>query len=153
MHVIGAKAVALAEALTNEFRAYQIQVIKNARTLGQALANGGVRLVAGGTDNHMMLTDLTGLGITGRDAENALGTAGITVNKNAIPFDRQGPTITSGVRIGTPAVTSRGMGEVEMENIGRAIVAVMKAPQNGQLLERVRREMLDLCAAFPIQRP
>jgi len=152
MHVIGAKAVALAEALTDDFRVYQMQVVKNAKALGHALAAGGVRLVAGGTDNHMMLTDLTGLGITGRDAEDALGTAGITVNKNAIPFDRQGPTVTSGVRIGTPAVTSRGMGEAEMELISRAIVGVMKAPGDEKLLERVRGEMRDLCSAYPLFR-
>lgn len=152
MHVIGAKAVALAEALSDDFKAYQVQVIKNARAISRQLADGGVRLVAGGTDNHMMLTDLTGLGITGRDAEEALGAAGITVNKNAIPFDRQGPTVTSGVRIGTPAVTSRGMGETEMERIGRAIVAVMKSPADDALLGRMRREMLNLCAAFPMQR-
>jgi glycine hydroxymethyltransferase len=151
MHVIGAKAVALAEALSDDFKAYQVQVIKNARTLSRRLADGGVRLVAGGTDNHMMLTDLTSLGITGRDAEEALGAAGITVNKNAIPFDRQGPTVTSGVRIGTPAVTSRGMGETEMDLIGKAIVTVMKNPDDKALLARVRREMLDLCTAFPMQ--
>jgi len=152
MHVIGAKALALAEALSEDFEAYQRQVVKNADTLGRTLSDGGVRLVAGGTDNHMMLTDLTGLGITGRDAEEALGTAGITVNKNAIPFDRQGPTVTSGVRIGTPAVTSRGMGEAEMKTIGQAIVSVMKASEDKALLERVRGEMLELCAAFPLQR-
>ncbi len=153
MHVIGAKALALAEALSDDFRAYQRQVVKNAGALGRTLSDGGVRLVAGGTDNHMMLTDLTGLGITGRDAEEALGTAGITVNKNAIPFDRQGPTVTSGVRIGTPAVTSRGMGQAEMEAIGQAIVSVIKASEDEALLKRVRGEMLDLCAAFPMQRP
>jgi len=151
MHVIGAKAVALAEAHSNDFRAYQERVIKNARTLGSHLSDGGVRLVAGGTDNHMMLTDLSGLGITGRDAEEALGEAGITVNKNAIPFDRHGPTVTSGVRIGTPAVTSRGMGETEMGHIGKAIVDVINHPGDELLLESVRRKMLDLCAAFPMQ--
>ncbi len=153
MHVIGAKALALAEALSDDFKAYQRQVVKNAVALGRTLSDGGVRLVAGGTDNHMMLTDLTGLGITGRVAEEALGTAGITVNKNAIPFDRQGPTVTSGVRIGTPAVTSRGMGQAEMQAIGQAIVSVMKASGDEALLQRVRGEMLDLCAAFPMQRP
>jgi glycine hydroxymethyltransferase len=150
MHVIAAKAVAFKEALSPQFKAYQQQVVDNAQTLAQTLMAAGLPLVSGGTDNHLMLADLTTWEITGKDAENALGRAGITVNKNAVPFDKRGPLITSGVRIGTPFVTSRGMGLQEMRRIGGLIIEVLKHPEDEGVLQDVRGQVDELCRAFPL---
>lgn len=150
MHVIAAKAVAFKEALSDEFKAYQGQIVKNARKLAQVLTEEGFRLVSGGTDNHMMLVDLTPQGITGKEAQEALDQAGITVNKNGIPFDTKGPTITSGIRIGTPALTTRGMKEEEMEIIGRLISSVLNNMGKEAVLESVRKEVKALCERFPL---
>ena len=152
MHVIAAKAAAFQEALSAEFKAYQIQTLKNAGALSEHLMAGGVDLVSGGTDNHMLLADLRNLGVTGKDAEAALGLAGITVNKNAVPFDTLGPAITSGVRIGTPAVTTRGMKEPEMALIAKMILDVFRNTKNEAVLEKVNRQTRELCEAFPIYR-
>lgn len=153
MHVVAGKAVAFAEALKPEFRAYQQQVIDNAQVLAKALVSRGYRLVSGGTDNHLMLVDLRGPegpGITGRVAENALHAAGITVNMNLIPFDPEKPMLTSGVRIGTPAVTARGFGAAEMESIAAWMDRVLRAPEDQSVQTEVRAEVLALCANFPI---
>jgi glycine hydroxymethyltransferase len=150
MHVIAAKAVAFKEALSPQFKVYQQQVVDNAQTLAQVLMSAGLPLVSGGTDNHLMLADLTSWEITGKEAEKALGLAGITVNKNAVPFDKRGPLITSGVRIGTPFVTSRGMGTEEMRRIGAMIVDVLKHPQDETVLQRTRSQVDELCRAFPL---
>ena len=150
MHVIAAKAVAFKEALKPEFKQYQQRVLDNARTLAEVLQSNGLPLVSGGTDNHLMLADLTSWKITGKDAEFALGKAGITVNKNTVPFDRQGPFITSGIRIGTPYITSRGIGVEAVKQIGAMIVSVLKHPDDNAVLERTRRQVSDLCSAFPL---
>jgi len=150
MHVIAAKAVAFKEALTDEFKLYQEQIVKNAKKLAAVLMEEGFRLVSGGTDNHMMLLDLTPQGITGKEAQEALDKAGITVNKNGIPFDTKGPTITSGIRIGTPALTTRGMKEEEMEIIGRLISTILKNPGSETVVEKVRKEVVALCERFPL---
>jgi len=150
MHVIAAKAVAFKEALSEEFKDYQRQIVKNAKKLAQVLMEEGFRLVSGGTDNHMMLVDLTPQGITGKDAQEALDRAGITVNKNGIPFDTKGPTVTSGIRIGTPALTTRGMKEEEMEIIGHFISTILKNIDNETVIERIRKEVSALCARFPL---
>ncbi len=154
MHVIAAKAVAFREALAPSFRDYQKHVVANAAALAAGLLAEGVDLVSGGTDNHMMLADLTRLGSTGKEAEAALGRAGITVNKNAIPFETRSPLVTSGIRIGTPAVTTRGMRRPEMETIARLIVAVLRAPGDETVIADSRREVHRLCEAFPLlERP
>jgi glycine hydroxymethyltransferase len=150
MHTIAAKAVAFKEALSPSFRSYQEQIVKNARTLATVLQQDGYRLVSGGTDNHLMLVDLTVRGITGKDAELALDEAGITVNKNAIPFDTKGPQITSGIRIGTPAVTSRGMREEEMTAIGRLMTRVLGNLASEEVRREVRQEVRSLCERFPL---
>ena len=150
MHVIAAKAVAFKEALSPEFKTYQQQIVKNAAHLAKCLMDQGVELVSGGTDNHMMLLDLTNLGITGKDAENLVELAGITVNKNTIPFDKNGPAVTSGIRVGTPTITSRGMKEPEMEIIANCLVGVLKNPQDQALIEKTRARVKDLCQSFPI---
>ena len=150
MHVIAAKAVAFQEALSPDFVEYQKQTVANAKALAKNLMDAGAKLVSGGTDNHMMLMDLTSTTVTGKDAQAALEAAGITVNKNAIPFDPKKPSIASGIRIGTPSVTTRGMKEPEMAFIASRIMKVLEAPQDTALLAGVRREVRDLCAAFPI---
>lgn len=150
MHTIAAKAVAFKEAEGDEFHRYQERTVANAQALAAALVAQGVDLVSGGTDNHMMLADLSGLEITGRDAEEALGQAGITVNKNAVPFDTRGPAVTSGVRIGTPYVTSRGMGTQEMRRIGELMVATLKQPGDTAAIAATRQAVRDLCAEFPL---
>ena len=149
MHVIAAKAVAFKEALTPEFKTYQEQIVKNAKALANALAERGFRLVSGGTDNHLMLVDLRGKGITGKEAEKALEDASITVNKNMIPFDPQKPFIASGIRIGTPAVTTRGMKEGEMEAIGGWISRVLEHPEE-TVKREVASEVKALCDRFPL---
>ncbi|MEO0235767.1 MAG: serine hydroxymethyltransferase [candidate division WOR-3 bacterium] len=150
MHVIAAKAVALKEAMTEEFRKYQEQIVKNAKTLAETLVSEGLRLVTGGTDNHLMLVDLRPFKITGNIAEKALERAGITVNKNTIPFDPEKPTVTSGIRVGTPAVTTRGMKEPEMVKIGKLISKVLKNPEDENVIASVRGEVQELCDSFPL---
>ena len=150
MHTIAAKAVALKEAKTDAFAAYQRSVVENAKVLAAELMDQGVNLVSGGTDNHLMLADVTSLDITGKEAEQALGKAGITVNKNAIPFDPQKPFITSGIRLGTPVLTSRGMGTNEMKIVSRLIVDVLKHPENETIIRQTRNSVQELCNAFPI---
>lgn len=150
MHVIAAKAVALKEALDDTFRTYQTNVIKNAKVLADHLMDGGVKLVSDGTDNHMMIADLRDLELTGKDAEDALGLAGITVNKNAIPFETLSPAITSGIRIGTPAVTTRGMKEAEMHTIATFIIDVLKDHKNEALLKQTKAQVRKLCESFPL---
>jgi glycine hydroxymethyltransferase len=150
MHVIAAKAVAFKLALTDEFKTYQQNVVTNAKTLSDSLMAHGVKLVSNGTDNHMMLVDLTSLNITGKDAEIALGRSGITVNKNSIPFETKSPQVTSGIRIGTPAVTTRGMKAPEMTMIADLIVAVLKNPYEETVIAKTRQKAHELCQAFPI---
>jgi glycine hydroxymethyltransferase len=150
MHTIAAKAVAFQEALTPEFRKYQKQVVVNARKLAGALKAHGFQLVSGGTDNHIILVDLTSKNVTGREAETALDAAGITVNKNSIPFETRSPQITSGIRIGTPAVTTRGMKEDDMTRIAGFIDRVLADPGNGRLLKAVCAEVRDFCRGFPL---
>ena len=150
MHIIAAKAVALKEALTDEFKQYQHQLVKNARTLAETLIAEGFRLVSGGTDNHLMLIDLTDKGITGMEGGAALDSAGITTNKNMVPFDPRKPAVTSGVRIGTPAVTTRGMKEGEMATLAEAIARVLEKPDDDATIAGVRAEVEALCRRFPL---
>jgi glycine hydroxymethyltransferase len=150
MHVIAAKAVALGEALKPDFRSYQKQVLENARTMAAVLAKRGVRIVSGGTDCHMFLIDLTPKGLTGKDAEAALGRAHITVNKNAIPNDPQKPAVTSGVRIGTPAMTTRGFRRPEAELLAGLIADVLDGAADDANLRRVANDVKALCARFPV---
>jgi len=152
VHIIAAKAVAFGEALREDFKEYQRQVLKNAKALAAELQEQGLRLVSGGTDNHLMLVDvwMEGKGTTGKDAEKALEAALITVNKNTIPFDQNKPFVASGLRIGTPAVTTRGMKEPEMRAIARLIAEVIHAPQSEDVRNKVKREVADLTAKFPL---
>lgn len=150
MHVIAAKAVAFKEAATPEFKQYQEQTLKNAKALAEALISFGFRLVSGGTDNHLMLVDLTNKGITGKQAEERLDQCGITVNKNAIPFDKQPPFITSGIRLGTPAVTTRGMKEPEMQLIAEMIAEILTHIDNETACRQVQQKALNLCQQFPL---
>lgn len=150
MHVIAAKAVAFEEALRPEFRQYQEQVIKNAKVLADELLSLGFDLVSGGTDNHLILVNLTKKGITGKEAEEALGKAGIVVNKNSIPFDKRGPKVTSGIRIGTPALTTRGFREDEMRTIARLINQVLDNPGSEEVINKVKNRVSELCESFPI---
>ena len=150
MHIIAAKAVALQEALQPEFREYQQQIVKNAKAMADELKNSGFRLVSGGTDNHLMLVDLTPKGVTGKDAQEALDRAAITVNKNGIPFDTKGPMITSGIRIGTPALTTRGMKENEMLLIASLIADVINHINDEQKIQAVAEEVKKLCSRFPL---
>ncbi|HEU4893581.1 MAG TPA: serine hydroxymethyltransferase [Vicinamibacterales bacterium] len=150
MHVIAAKAVCFKEALEPGFAAYQQQIVANAKRLAAGLANAGFRLVSGGTDNHLMLVDVFSKGLTGKVAEAALGKAGITVNKNAIPFDKNPPMVASGIRVGTPAVTSRGMGEPEMDAIAEYIARALASPEDDAVLNMVRSEVESLCRRFPL---
>lgn len=150
MHIIAAKAVAFKEAGTEAFRSYQQDVVRNAAALAEKLMEKGIELVSGGTDNHMMLADLSHLDITGKDAQHLLEEAGITVNKNSIPFETRSPRVTSGIRIGTPAITSRGMKAAEMEKIAEFIFRVLKNPEKRAVIAQVREEVRELCASFPI---
>jgi glycine hydroxymethyltransferase len=148
-HAIAAKAVAFKEALSPGFRDYQAQIVKNASALAGELINQGFRLVSGGTDNHLMLLDLRDQEYTGKDAEEALDKAGITANKNTVPFETRSPFITSGLRIGTPAVTTRGMKEPEMKQIGQWIGEALRNQGDGTLLARIKGEVRELCERFP----
>jgi glycine hydroxymethyltransferase len=150
MHVIAAKAVALLEALSPDFQAYQQQVVANARAMARTLQDRGHRVVSGGTDNHLFLLDLIGRDYTGKDADAALGGAHITVNKNAVPNDPLPPFVTSGLRIGTPAITTRGFGEPEARQVGGWIADVLDAMGDGTAIERVRAEVLTICRRFPV---
>jgi glycine hydroxymethyltransferase len=150
VHIIAAKAVCFQEAMQPEFRDYARQVVANAKVLAQSLADEGFRIISGGTDTHLMLVDVFSKGMLGSEAEKALGEAGITVNKNAIPFDTNPPMKPSGVRIGTPALTTRGMKEAEMRQIGRWIAEALLQRTDAAVLARVRKQVLDLCEAFPL---
>ncbi len=150
MHVIAAKAVGLKLAATTDFREYQARVVANAAVLAETLSEHGARLVSGGTDNHLLLVDVTPLGVTGREAERLLDEVGITVNKNAIPFDANPPNIASGIRIGTPATTTRGFGEGEMRQIGRLIVAAIAARDELSEQAKLAAEISAICASFPV---
>jgi glycine hydroxymethyltransferase len=150
MHIIAAKAVCFKEAAEPAFKEYQQQIAANAKRLAAVLSSAGYRLVSGGTDNHLMLVDVFSKGITGKAAEAALGKAGITVNKNAIPFDQNPPMVASGIRIGTPAVTTRGMREADMEVIGELIARALKTPDDDRALAVIRSEVQTLCRKFPL---
>lgn len=150
MHIIAAKAVAFQEALQPAFTEYQKRVVANGKRLAEVLSNLGYRLVSGGTDNHLMLIDLTSKGLTGKIAEEALGMAGITVNKNAIPYDTQKPSITSGIRVGTPAVTTRGIGPEHMETIGGFMHRALESVGNEAALGSIRSEVAEFCSGFPL---
>ncbi len=150
MHVIAAKAVALKEALTPDFKAYAEQVVRNAQALAAGLTDKGYKLVSGGTDNHLMLVDFTGTEMTGKVAEKALEDAGITVNKNAVPFDTRSPFVTSGIRIGTPATTTRGLKEAEMRQVAAWIDRALKNVDQEAELRSIRAEIKELCLRFPL---
>jgi glycine hydroxymethyltransferase len=150
MHIIAAKAVCFKEAMSEDFKAYQRQVVANAATLARVFVERGFDVVSGGTDTHLFLLDLTSKGISGKKAERALETAGITVNKNTVPFDQRSPFITSGIRVGTPALTTRGMKEPEMEAIAGLMCRVLEDPKNEDVLREVRAETSKLCEAFPL---
>jgi len=150
MHVIAAKAACFKEALEPGFTEYQQQIVANAKRLAAGLSSAGFRLVSGGTDNHLMLVDVFSKGITGKAAEAALGKAGITVNKNAIPFDQNPPMVASGIRVGTPAVTTRGMGEPEMTIVGDLIARALQTPEDDRALGMIRAEVQSLCRTFPL---
>ena len=150
MHVIAAKAVCFKEALEPGFKEYQQQIVANAKRLAAGLSSAGFRLVSGGTDNHLMLVDVFSKGITGKAAEAALGKAGITVNKNAIPFDQNPPMVASGIRVGTPAVTTRGLREAEMDIVGDLIARVLAAPDDAATLAAVKHDVEALCRRFPL---
>ncbi len=149
-HVVAAKAVAFGEALKPGFKTYIGQVVSNAKTLAEVLVGGGLRLVSGGTDNHLLLVDVTPLGLTGASAEEALEKAGVTCNKNAIPFDSKPPAVTSGIRLGTPALTTRGMKDTEMKTVGGLILEVFKNPEDAAHLARIRAQVEELTAQFPL---
>ncbi|MFN2463753.1 MAG: serine hydroxymethyltransferase [Candidatus Dormibacteria bacterium] len=152
-HIIAAKAVAFKEALTSDFKEYQGRILSNASALARALAISGLRLVAGGTDTHLVLADVTTVGLTGKQSETLLDEAGITVNKNTIPFDQNSPMVASGIRVGTPAVTTRGMGQAEMETIGALVVEVLRNPDDRDSRERVASQVRELCSRFPLHVP
>ncbi|HEU0166740.1 MAG TPA: serine hydroxymethyltransferase [Chloroflexota bacterium] len=149
-HVIAGKAVCFEEAAQPEFRNYARRVVENAAVMGETLAAAGLRLMTGGTDNHLLLVDVSTVGVTGKDAETALDRAGITVNKNAIPFDTQKPAVTSGIRVGTPASTTRGMGPEEMRQIGQWIAEIVRRPDDERLTARIRPEVRKLASQFPV---
>ena len=150
MHVIAAKAVAFGEALRPEFKVYQQRILDNAQALARSLSAAGLRLVSGGTDNHLVLVDVRSVGLTGKVAEEALGRAEITVNKNLIPFDSEKPMVTSGIRLGTPALTTRGMGPAEFERIGAMIGRLLKAPSDERVTGEARAEVAELTRRFPL---
>ena len=150
MHIIAAKAVCFKEAAEPAFAAYQRQIVANAKTLAAVLSASGLRLVSGGTDNHLLVVDVFSKGITGKLAEAALGKAGITVNKNAIPFDQNPPMVASGIRVGTPSVTTRGMREPEMELIGELISRALATPEDDRALAMIHAEVEALCRKFPL---
>ena len=150
MHVIAGKAICFGEALRPEFKTYAQQIIANAKTLAETLLTGGLRLVSGGTDNHLLLVDVTPLGIGGKLAETALDHCGITINKNMIPYDERKPMDPSGIRLGTPALTTRGMGIGEMRSVGKWILEALKSPEDVKMHERIRSQIRELCQQFPV---
>jgi glycine hydroxymethyltransferase len=150
VHIMAAKAVSFQEALQPEFKAYAAQIVTNARALAETLAGEGFRIISGGTDTHLMLVDVFSQGMLGSEAENALGEAGITVNKNAIPFDTNPPLKPSGIRVGTPAVTTRGMKEAEMRQIGKWIASALQNRSNPDFLKRIRQQVFELAEMFPL---
>jgi glycine hydroxymethyltransferase len=150
MHIIAAKAVSFGEALKPEFKEYQKQVLSNSRKMAQVLEESGLKIVSGGTDSHMFLVDLRPLGVKGKDAQDVLEKAGITLNKNGIPYDPEKPTVTSGIRIGSPAVTTRGMKEPEITKIAQSILKVLKNIDDQKVIDEVKKDMLKLCKDFPI---
>jgi len=150
MHIIAAKAVALKQAMEPDFKEYQKQIVKNAKAMAEALMEGGLELVSGGTDTHLILVKLFNKNLTGKVVEETLDRAGITVNKNTVPFDPQKPFVTSGIRLGTPALTTRGMKEPEMRQIAKWIVEIIDNIENEEICERVRGEVVDLCKRFPL---
>jgi glycine hydroxymethyltransferase len=150
VHIIAAKAVAFKEALTPEFKEYQTQIVRNAKALAQAVADTGFRIVSGGTENHVFMADVFSKGITGKDAQNMLDAANITTNKNTIPFDTQKPMVASGIRIGTPAVTTRGLREADMKTIAHLIARVLDAKGDAGVTAEVRKGVMELCDRFPI---
>ena len=150
MHVIAGKAVCFKEALTPEFTTYQQHVVRNAARLADRLAHAGFRIVSGGTDNHLILVDVFSKGITGKVAEAALGRAEITVNKNAIPFDQNPPMVASGIRVGTPAVTTRGLREADMDTVASLIARVLDAPDDAAVADAVRADVQALCRTYPL---
>ncbi|MEM1269987.1 MAG: serine hydroxymethyltransferase, partial [Bacteroidota bacterium] len=150
MHIVAAKAVAFGEALQPGFKDYALQVIRNAKAMANAFIDLGYDLVSGGTDNHLMLIDLRNKGVTGKKAEHALGEAGITVNKNMVPFDTRSPFVTSGIRVGTPAMTTRGFDEDAFRAVASLIDRVIQRPDDADALAAVRADVLDLCRQFPL---
>ncbi|HHW98203.1 MAG TPA: serine hydroxymethyltransferase, partial [Firmicutes bacterium] len=150
MHIIAAKAVAFKEAMTDEFKAYQQQVVKNAKALGEGLLERGFDLVSGGTDNHLLLVDLRSKNLTGKKAEAVLDEVKITVNKNTVPYDPESPFVTSGIRIGTPAMTSRGLKEDDMRTVATLIADALENTENEVVLAKVRKGVAELCAAYPL---
>ena len=150
VHIVAAKAVAFAEVLRPEFRTYAAQVVANAKVLAEELQSAGFRIISGGTDNHLMLVDVFAKGILGSEAELALGKAGITVNKNAIPFDTNPPLKPSGIRVGTPALTTRGMKEAEMRHIARWIAYALENRNDDAVLHRIRGEVAEMADRFPL---
>jgi glycine hydroxymethyltransferase len=150
MHIIAAKAVCFREALQPSFRDYARQIVSNAKSLAETLVAGGVKLASGGTDNHLMLCDVTSIGLTGKIAEQALDRAGITVNKNMIPFDQRKPLDPSGIRVGTAALTTRGMKEPEMRKVGEWILRVLRAPDDAGVAARVRGEIAEFAEQYPV---
>ena len=150
MHIIAGKAICFAEAMRPEFKKYARQIIDNAKTLAEVLLAGGLKLVSGGTDNHLLLVDVTPLGIGGKLAEQALDRCGITVNKNMIPFDERKPVDPSGIRVGTPALTTRGMGTSEMRSVGKWMLEALRAPEDAAVLSRISAEIHSLCQQFPV---
>ena len=152
MHIIAGKAICFGEAMRPEFKKYARQIIDNAKALAEALLAGGLKLVSGGTDNHLLLVDVTPLGIGGKLAEEALDRCGITVNKNMIPYDERKPVDPSGIRVGTPALTTRGMGAAEMRTIGGWMLEALRAPEDEAVLERIRGEIRDAVPTIPRSR-
>jgi glycine hydroxymethyltransferase len=152
VHIIAAKAVSFGEALQSDFKAYQQQIVANAKALAETLSSAGLRLVSGGTDNHLLLVDvfMDGKGITGKVAEKALDDVHITVNKNTIPFDTNKPFVASGIRVGTPALTTRGMKEPEMAKIGDMIASIIREPESESVKERVKKEVAEITSKFPM---
>ena len=150
VHIVAAKAVAFREALTPRFKVYQTQIVRNAKALAQGVADAGFRIVSGGTDNHLFMADVFSKGITGKDAQNILDAANVTTNKNTIPFDTQKPMVASGIRIGTPAVTTRGLREPEMKTIANLIARVLDSKGDAGVTAQVRRDVKELCDRFPI---
>ena len=150
MHVIAGKAVAFKEALEPEFKTYQAQVVKNAKAMAATFIERGYKIVSGGTDNHLMLVDLIGRELTGKEADAALGKANITVNKNSVPNDPRSPFVTSGVRIGTPAITRRGFKEAESIHLTNWICDVLDNHDNDEVLANTREKVLDICRRFPV---